>query len=197
MGVFHFDDLVQTFYGSRLFLYYNERSLDGDVSQDAGSTISQGVNALNAYGVCSEVSWPYDVSQYTTKPSDACYLEALQHKAITYYHVTQDQDNMKGCLLLGNPIALGVTLYPSFESDQVAKDGIVSMPSDDDMSQGPLGGHAIVCCGYDDNLNGGCWIMRNSWGDSWGDKGYFYLPYAYLTDQNLCSDLWKITKVSD
>ena len=51
-----------------------------------------------------------------------------------------------------------------------------------------LGGHAVVCVGYDDKSQR--FICRNSWGTSWGDKGYFYMPYNYLTNSRLSSDMW-------
>src|SRR5207245_1404398 len=89
MGIFHYDDPNQNFYGSRLFLYYNERKEDGDISEDAGSTISQGVNCLLKYGVCSETSWPYNVNKFATAPSNNCYVEATGHKALQSEHVEQ------------------------------------------------------------------------------------------------------------
>ncbi|MDA7573761.1 hypothetical protein N8751_00605 [bacterium] len=39
--------------------------------------------------------------------------------------------------------------------------------------------------------------MRNSWGVNWGDQGYFYMPYKYMTNKNLCSDFWVVKKVRD
>jgi C1A family cysteine protease len=56
-----------------------------------------------------------------------------------------------------------------------------------------MGGHAVLCVGYNDRKQR--WIMRNSWGKSWGDKGYFYLPYNYLLNNNLAGDLWVLTTV--
>jgi C1A family cysteine protease len=37
--------------------------------------------------------------------------------------------------------------------------------------------------------------VRNSWGPAWGQKGYFAMPYSYLTDHRLASDLWTIRSV--
>jgi C1A family cysteine protease len=101
---------------------------------------------------------------------------------------------MKGCLISGYPFVVGIEIYSSFESQSVAKTGYVPMPNT--LTEQFLGGHAIICLGYNDNLYGGVWIMKNSWGSSWGDRGYFYLPYAYLTSNSLAGDLWKITKVT-
>src|ERR1700761_6388176 len=65
---------------SRLFLYYNERLLDGDVSSDAGSSLSQCVNALEQFGVCGEKLWPYDISKFAEYPTQSCYDAAKDHE---------------------------------------------------------------------------------------------------------------------
>jgi len=92
---------------------------------------------------------------------------------------------------LGLPIVLGISVYESFESQQVAKSGVVPMPAN---SEKLLGGHAILAVGYNDAEQR--FVMRNSWGTSWGMQGYFTIPYAYLTDSNLCDDLWMIQMVA-
>ena len=63
----------------------------------------------------------------------------------------------------------------------------------DTNTESILGGHAVVAVGYDDSKE--CFIVRNSWGTNWGDAGYFYMPYAYLTNPELASDAWEITNV--
>lgn len=187
-ATFGFDD--PKFNGSRLFLYFNCRAIDGNIDDDSGTTISTGIQAMAKYGLCSERCWPYNIDKFTKKPSKSCYSEGLKHKIVTYQHVAQNKDSIKSCLASGFPIALGIMVYPGLESDVAAQTGYVPMPSEGDQL---LGGHAILCVGYDDSKQ--VWIMRNSWGTGWGDKGYFYLPYGYLVDGFLTSDLWKVTKV--
>ncbi len=97
---------------------------------------------------------------------------------------------MKGCLASGYPFVFGFTVYPSFESDEVARSGIVPIPG---ASEQTLGGHAVLAVGYDDTKN--MFIVRNSWGSGWGLAGYFYMPYAYLLDNNLANDFWTIRVV--
>jgi C1A family cysteine protease len=176
---------------SRLFIYYNERSIEGDISEDAGAMISDGIKSLTTYGVCPETLWPYNISQFAVKPPASCYTNALNHKAVTVSNIHQDVTSMKTALASGFPMTVGITVYASFESSSVAKNGIVPMPKQGEQC---LGGHAVVICGWTTITGQSYWIMRNSWGSSWGDKGYFYLPFLYLLDSNLASELWTITK---
>jgi C1A family cysteine protease len=53
-----------------------------------------------------------------------------------------------------------------------------------------VGGHAVLAMGYDDAKR--VFLVRNSWGPAWGDGGYFYMPYAYLLDDNLSDDFWTV-----
>ena len=66
------------------------------------------------------------------------------------------------------------------------------MPSKDEKC---LGGHAIMAVGYDDDKK--VFIIRNSWGVEWGDKGYFYMPYEFILNKDLCSDFWVIQRIRD
>ena len=76
-------------------------------------------------------------------------------------------------------------------TDDVANSGIMPMPLPTDSVEG---GHAVMAVGYNDSKQ--WYIIRNSWGAGWGDKGYFYMPYAYMHNTNLCSDFWTIRLVS-
>lgn len=195
-GVFHFDELKQkladAFMPSRLFIYYNERVLDGTApDDDAGSEIRTGIKTIAKQGVCSEALWPYVIRKFSVKPTDKCYAEALKHRAIKYMRVEQNLAALKACLAEGYPIVFGFNVFESFESEEVAKTGIVPMPAPNEKN---VGGHAVVLVGYDDEKK--WFIVRNSWGVGWGDKGYFYMPYDYITDNKLCDDFWTVRLVS-
>ena len=75
IGAFEYD--VPSFMGSRLFLYYNERKLEGDIPDDNGAQLSDGVKCLEKYGLCPESEWPYDITKFATKPPEQCYTDAL------------------------------------------------------------------------------------------------------------------------
>ena len=180
------------FMGSRLFLYYNERVLGNDVSNDSGATMGDGIKSIQTHGLCREHHWPYDIAQFATKPPDICYELALADKALKVYNVPRTLNAMQATLASGLPFVAGIRIYSSFESNSVTKTGIASMPKP--RKDIPLGGHAVLVCGYNNKTRQ--WIVRNSWGTSWGDKGYFYLPYKYLLRPNLSSDFWAIEAAS-
>jgi C1A family cysteine protease len=199
-GAIQFDLIKQkvpkVFMPSRLFVYYNERAMENTINDDSGAMLRDGIKSVAQEGVCPEKMWPYDPTPFppnphlTKKPSASCYKEALKHTAVEYRRVTRNLSQMKGCLASGYPFVLGFTVYDSFESDTVAKTGVVPMPA---RREHVLGGHAVLAVGYDDKQSR--FRMRNSWGRAWGVKGYFTMPYAYLLDDNLSDDFWKITLV--
>ena len=176
---------------SKLFIYYNCRLLDGSINVDAGTTISQSMNALYRYGACSELNWPYLIPKWNFLPPVNCYAEGLEHQTIDYYHVEQTHLQLKGCIASGYPFVFGFWVYESFESSTTTLTGVMTMPQPNERM---LGGHAVICIGYDDARR--VWICQNSWGERWGDGGYFYMPYEYLDDtKNLATDVWKIVRV--
>jgi C1A family cysteine protease len=177
-----------SFIGSRLFLYYDERVIEQSTATDAGAMLRDAMRTLHYRGVCSESEWPYDVSKFAIAPPETCYQSALSHVVERYLRIdSTDLQSMKECLATGFPFVFGFTVYDSFESDAVAESGIVPMPG---ANESVLGGHATLCVGYDDPSQR--FIAANSWGPDWGQKGFFTIPYDYLTNTNLASDFWTI-----
>lgn len=173
---------------SRLFIYYNERRLNSDVAEDAGASLRDAVKSLLYYGACPESLWPYVESQAFTLPSTAAYLSAHEHRINKYYRFA-DFEHIKHSLAAGYPVIFGITIFESFESEEVAQSGIVPIPV---VGERALGGHAVMMVGYDDATRRV--IVRNSWGPNWGDKGYFYLPYEYINNPYLSEDFWTLRK---
>lgn len=178
------------FVPSRLFIYYNERVIEGTVRSDSGAQLRDGIKSVASQGVCPEPEWPYVIAKFTTKPSVRAYKDAQLDRAISYQSLVQDVNQMKGCLASGYPFVFGFTVYQSFESATVAKTGHAPMPG---WGERPVGGHAVMAVGYDDAAQ--WFIVRNSWGANWGMKGYFTLPYSYLIQPALSSDFWTIRLV--
>lgn len=174
---------------SRLFLYYNARVLDGTSSLDAGATLRNAMKAANTYGVCDESIWPYDISKFTKRPSGEAYGKATLHASFQYRSVSQKEYDLKLALHKGMPVVFGFKVQPSFESDEVARTGIYNPKYNERI----LGGHAVVLVGYDDESQR--FLVRNSWGKSWGMDGYFTIPYSIVTNWRKAFDFWVIEKM--
>lgn len=163
---------------SRYFLYAVARLLEGTpLSEDSGAQIRDGFAAA-AQGACLEGDWSSaDPSAWSSQPTPEAYAAAKAHQLVLQFLVQNDA-SCKRSLLDGFPLGCGIRLFESFESDAVADSGLAPMPAKDEQ---PIGGHAVVRIGWDDNLqigsSRGAWIYANSWGSSWGNGGRFALPY--------------------
>lgn len=173
---------------SRLFIYYNERAMEGTINSDSGAMIRDGIKSVAQQGACSEYEWPYNISKFAEKPSANAYRLATRFKALRYERLAQTEQSLKQALAQGYVFVFGFSVYQSFESQEVASTGVVPMPMKDESL---LGGHCMVCVGYKD----GRFICANSWGTSFGDHGYVYMPEAYLLNASLASDFWTVTQV--
>ena len=173
---------------SPAFIYFEERKLEGSVDNcDAGAMIRDGLKVLAKMGVCPETDDPYS-DQDCKAPSNKAVSDAKQLTIKSYHRITT-LSGLKQALAAGNGCVLGVAVYDSFESPDARTTGHVPVPN---PNENLLGGHALFCCGYQDDTQydgGGYLIVKNSWGTSFGDQGYVYLPYGYVTPK-LMSDMW-------
>lgn len=197
---------------SRLFLYYEERRLEGTTDKDAGATMRSIGKALNKVGICTDELWPYIEENFDDDPPAEADSNALGHRIAAYKKLSSMLAIKQYIAEKHRPVLIGMQVYESFE--KVSHDGIVPMP--DTSKEKLLGGHAVLVVGYDDNFkkqekdwnlnifekiikiffgsneedNKGYFIVRNSWGPDWGDKGYFYLPYTFMKKHAF--DFWVI-----
>jgi len=193
-GALEFDQRKQgtkTFVPSRLFIYYNERVMEGTVSTDSGAQVRDGIKSVATLGAPPETDWPYNIAEFAQQPPAKAYTDAKMDLVSSYSRVAQNLAQMQGCLAEGYPFVFGFTVYESFESQQVADTGVVPMPA---AGEKVLGGHCVVAVGYD-NANR-VFMIRNSWGTSWGMKGYCTMPYEYLLTASLASDFWTIRSIT-
>ncbi len=173
---------------SVLFIYYNERLLENTVDRDVGAVISDGIKTIAQYGVSPELYWPYDVAKFHIKPPEEAYKAALRHKSVLSTPVDLNLTTVLKTLSDGFPIIVGIQLFLSFDGEHVAKTGYVPMPKEHEFSKG---GHAVLIVGFASDSNH--FIVRNSWGEEWGDEGHFYLPADYI---RYMSDAWIIAVVT-
>lgn len=187
---------------SELYFYYEERKEDGDVSEDAGSTITRSAEVATNIGTCKEVLDPYIIENFANTPSLVEEVDAKNHKAVTKYRLKTINDILYCVGVLKKPVLIGIKVYESFEN--VGSDGFVPMPK---KGEELLGGHALNIAGYfwktkdalkdikyllgdKNNYKGLYFIIRNSWGTDFGDKGYLYIPAEFI--KKYSSDWWHI-----
>ena len=174
---------------SRLFIYYNEREMEGTIGQDAGASIRDGIKSINTRGVCYEEAWPYRIDRFAERPPDDAYMIAKNHPSVRYSRLVNLPLHLKVALAGGDVLVFGVSVYESFESEAVARSGDVPLPH---SSERLMGGHCMLAVGYD----GDQVLVRNSWGPAWGDGGYCRMPFAYLCNPDLADDFWMVQSVA-
>ncbi len=152
---------------------YNQ--INGGV--DNGSYPSDALQLMIDKGAATWAMMPYDQNDYTTQPTAAINNHAKNYKALEYRRLL-GTEQMKASLANRNAILIGMKVYSSFYYLQGS--GSVYQPNIN--SESNEGGHAVTIVGYDDNKYGGAFKIINSWGINWGDGGYFWLPYSYVSD---------------
>jgi hypothetical protein len=172
--------------GSAMFLYYNARKINGTVDQNVGMLVNHAPAALMAFGLCEENAWPYRVDTFTQEPSAQCYLNATAAEAIQYARLGSTEE-IKVSLSQSLPVIFGSDIpRPYYEA--AAKTG--RMPEYGAIQGGEPVGHGMVVVGYDDKDQS--WLIRNSAGPAFGEKGYFRMPYSVFNKHVWTEDVWTI-----
>ncbi|WP_118972341.1 C1 family peptidase [Taibaiella koreensis] len=182
---------AKVFDPSRLFIYYNTREAMGTVDEDRGASLRETVKSMNKLGVCGEKAWPYKIDKFSNRPGAACFKSGRDNQVLQYKKLDNTSlIQLKGCLAEGYPFIFGFRLWDSF--GKIGSDGMMPMPG---PGESPSGGHAVMAVGYDDIRQ--VFVIRNSWNETWGDKGYFYMPYAFISDTGYAQDFWTIRLVEE
>ncbi len=179
---------------SRLFIYYNSRKVNGREGTDGGAHLADCFISMKNQGCCLESMWPFSTMTVTVQPEAMCYIEALKHcteQQNTELNPNNLLNEIKQCLANNLPVVIGILVYTSMESNNVARTGYIPMPNT--SAEQLRGGHALTVVGYNDDDQHVC--IQNSWGTTWGDQGYGYIPYAFISNSNLTFDCHAFTQI--
>lgn len=171
---------------SEAFLYYNAREISNDTESDNGVSIEHAIQALKSNGVCLEELCPYSESIFNRKPSDIAYEDGRQRCIETAERINNDITAIKSAISEGLPVIGSFRIFQSLEDNS---DGFVLLPTEEELGE-EAKYHAMVICGYNDVNK--YFIVRNSWGKKFGNKGYCYIPYSYVRNNELTRNLFII-----
>ena len=173
---------------SRLDLYAITREVEGTpLSEDSGCFVRDVFKASSKYGICDERSWPYVTANYSKSPPRKIWAEAFYRRAVSYHSII-GLPLIKACIGEGYPSIFGFDCFESLMDPSVGKTGMIPLPA---PSEAPIGGHCVVCVGFDNHR--GALEIQNSWGTGWGEHGFGWLPYDYVT-HGLATDYWTLRK---
>jgi len=175
---------------SEAFLYYNARKKVNNEQEDSGCSYMNSVTALTEYGICTESLFPYDEKIFNSEPPQMAYEDAQNRLVKQAKNVKVSLEDIKSALEEGYPVAISLQLYDSFSANY---SGFVCRPTEEEINSKKFGNHAMVICGFSEDKK--IFIVRNSWGEDFGDKGYCYIPYSYIGDSSLVNMACIITEI--
>ena len=189
----------EDFVPSRMFLYYYARLATHTEALDTGSRISNAMAVARDRGVCKEATWVYDnvkansqthvfpsVAQGGKEPSATAQTEGLDYRLTDFKQVSKTENNVRTVLASGFPVVFGFTVYSNMFGADRRPVRVLNKPVASDTL---VGGHAVCIVGYDDARR--MFRIRNSWGKSVHDNGYFDMSYEYVLG-SLSRDFWTI-----
>lgn len=176
---------------SEMFVFYNalrEGVAGGPIDPESGTSFYDAIKTMSEAGLCTEDLCPY--GKKVIVPSEYAYDDAKSRLVKCAKNVDVTHEAITSALAEGYPVAISLRVFNSFQAD---RHGFVYRPSDADLASGDDGYHAMVVCGFSEEDK--VYIVRNSWGTSFGDRGYCYIPFSYIDDPDLCNQACIITDI--
>lgn len=168
---------------SKLFIYWNARSLSDCTDKDDGAELRDGFKSVAKWGVAPNEDFPFLHENMLVKPPEKAYQDAKKEILTKYNRIPSTARDITAALSQGLPVVFGMETYDNLNNAETVKTGYVKMPKGKHV-----GGHCMLIVG----IKPGYVIIRNSWGYDWGESGYGYIPIAYIENDNLVGDFWTL-----
>jgi len=176
---------------SRMFVYFNTRQMKAAVPFDCGAQIREAMASLLAFGACREELWPYNPMLFAARPPQQAYDEAITHEAMQYARVEGVQGAISA-LAQSLPVVFGASI-PERLFAEAQNTGVMPAMTDEERAHPAAGGHSMLIVGYDNPARK--LIVRNSWGEGWGDRGYCYIPYDVMETCAGPDEFWVVAEL--
>ncbi|WP_413282721.1 C1 family peptidase [Vibrio sp. MA40-2] len=163
---------------------FNQVKLSSDC--EGGSYISDALDLLSDTGALADSEFPYSDTQCfrlpTANESDQANEFTIEHyrRLSSSLSASSLSVNTRKALARGNPVVIGMAVGNTFMNHRGSGPIDFTYSDYETYKTAPyseFGGHAMAVVGYDDNHSGGAFEIINSWGEDWGNKGFFWLSY--------------------
>lgn len=138
--------------------------------EEDGTSLKAALDIARKYGVVMDSVLPFKTGQLYPNPAKTFYALAAQLKITSYFNLGVNLGNWRTWLATKGPILTRLDVDATWDA-ATNNHGILDMY----QPQTARGGHAVALVGY----NATSFIVRNSWGKEWGDKGFAYASWSY------------------
>lgn len=147
-----------------------------------GSYIQRAMEYMTRSGSVPYDQFPYNDKDCSKQPDQNLLHEAQQYKMRGFNRLTPGDRNdiidlhaIKEHIAHGAPVVIGMQVGGTYMQDMMGKD--LWQPTAEDRSLAGFGGHAQCVVAYDDRKYGGAFLIMNSWGPNWGNRGFAWVRY--------------------
>ncbi|NCC06170.1 MAG: hypothetical protein EOM37_19490, partial [Proteobacteria bacterium] len=139
--------------------------------ENAGSSIKVALDIARKFGVVPESVLPFrHGSLYSGRPN-SFYALAARFKISGYFSLGVDLAKWREWLAFNGPILTRLDVDDTWYGASASAGVLESY-----KKESARGGHAVAVVGYDSNG----FIVRNSWGEKWGDTGFAHARDSYV-----------------
>ncbi len=145
------------------------------IIEGAGTTLKAAMDILRKYGATPEALLPFKIPQFMYIGDEmTCYATAATRRLASYFNLRKDFTKWRTWLATQGPILVALNVDETWDNAASTHGKLDSFKPNTTR-----GRHAVAVVGYTADRR---FILRNSWGTAWGDKGFAYATETYIRD---------------